>query len=89
MPQRRPKLSWEQRIAEARQQGLGWGEYLFRKGLLPIEGPLPMPADELELKSYVKQHEHNAFHIAILHGYVAAAAKAGLTTDGVQRRSIR
>jgi hypothetical protein len=89
MTKRRPKLTWEQRIAEARQQGLGWGEYLFRKGLLPIEGPLPASQDAIELMSIIKLREHDTFHQSILHGYVAAAHKAGLTTDGVERRSTR
>lgn len=89
MTKRRPKLTWEQRISEARQMGLDWGAHLFRKGLLPIDGPLPVRNEDLELKSDIKQREHFHFHIAILHGYVAAAHKAGLTTDGVERRSTR
>lgn len=89
MTKRRPKLTWEQRIEEAVASGRGWAEHLFRKGLLPFEGPLPASAESLELLSDIKQREHFHFHTSILHGYVAAAAKAGLTTDGVERRSTR
>lgn len=87
MTKRRPKLTWEQRIEEAVRMGRNWGEHLFLKGKLPFEGPLPASGESMEMLSAIKQREHEAFHHSILHGYVAAAAKAGLTTPGVERRS--
>lgn len=87
MTARQPKLSWMDRIERAREFGLNWGAALFREGNLPIDGPLPASNDDVSLWSDIKQREHHHFHTAILHGYVAAAAKAGLTTDGIPRRS--